>query len=201
MHIKNKTAIVKHYYIFFNACAIDIFAILSINIIQLLISIFNKAHNIFVKCCIFMIYYDKGAVCMKRKYLLLIGLLLLSSCSKSEDKSKVKTEFVETKSTDKIRFENFNVDGKNIEFEIVNEIDKNLLYTDEIKLYKNGEQLIPKLEEKAITQKMEPNKKIKFKMNLEHYFKNIKSGKYILIKTVWIENENSVELVKKFEIK
>ena len=48
---------------------------------------------------------------------------------------------------------------------------------------------------------MEPNKKIKFKMNLEHYFKNIKSGKYILIKTVWIENENSVELVKKFEIK
>ncbi len=59
-----------------------------------------------------MIYYDKGAVCMKRKYLLLIGLLLLSSCSKSEDKSKVKTEFVETKSTDKIRFENFNVDEK-----------------------------------------------------------------------------------------
>lgn len=148
-----------------------------------------------------MIYYNKGVICMKRKYLLLIGLLLLSSCSKSEDKSKVKTEFVETKSTDKIRFENFNVDGKNIEFEIVNEIDKNLLYTDEIKLYKNGEQLIPKLEEKAITQKMEPNKKIKFKMNLEHYFKNIKSGKYILIKTVWIENENSVELVKKFEIK
>ena len=113
----------------------------------------------------------------------------------------MKTEFVETKSTDKIRFENFNVDGKNIEFEIVNEIDKNLLYTDEIKLYKNGEQLIPKLEEKAITQKLESNKKIKFKMKLEHYFKNIKSGKYILIKTVWIENENSVELVKKFEIK
>ena len=56
-----------------------------------------------------MIYYDKGAVCMKRKYLLLIGLLLLSSCSKSEDKSKVKTEFVETKSTDKIRFENLDV--------------------------------------------------------------------------------------------
>lgn len=138
---------------------------------------------------------------MKRIYLLPICLLLFSSCSKTEDKNKVSTEFVETENTDKIRFEDFSTNGKNIEFEIVNETDKSVFYTNEIKLYRNEKMLIPKFEEKAITQRLESSKKIKFEINLEHYFKDVKSGNYILVKTIQMENEKSVELVKMFEIK